>query len=76
MLGKNHFAKPNQHVLTSLHPILICRVTYCALVELLLLLYMLSDKKILDIVNGFGKPLVLIHFHGNTPSSQPYWGLF
>jgi hypothetical protein len=25
MLGQNHFAEPNGHVLTSLHPILICR---------------------------------------------------
>jgi hypothetical protein len=36
MLGQNHFAEPTQHVLTFLHPILICRVTYWALVELLL----------------------------------------
>jgi len=35
MLGENHFAKPNLYVLTFLHPILICRVTYQALVELL-----------------------------------------
>jgi hypothetical protein len=32
---KNHFAEPNWHVLTFLHPILICRVTYWARVELL-----------------------------------------
>jgi hypothetical protein len=36
MLGQNHFDKPNWHVLTSLHPILICKVTYWAPVELLL----------------------------------------
>jgi hypothetical protein len=36
MLCQNHFAEPNQHVLTSLHPILICRVTYWALLELVL----------------------------------------
>ncbi len=34
-LGQIHFAEPNQHVLTYLHPILIWRVTYWALVELL-----------------------------------------
>jgi hypothetical protein len=28
MLGQIHFAEPNWHVLTFLHPILICRVTY------------------------------------------------
>jgi hypothetical protein len=28
MLGQNHFAEPNQHVLSFVHPILICRVTY------------------------------------------------
>jgi len=26
--GQNHFAEPNKYVLTSLHPILIFRVTY------------------------------------------------
>jgi hypothetical protein len=26
--GQNHFAEPNRYVLTSLHPILIFRVTY------------------------------------------------
>jgi hypothetical protein len=26
--GQNHFAEPNRHVLTSLHPILICKVAY------------------------------------------------
>jgi hypothetical protein len=35
MLHQNHFAEPTQHVLTFLHPILICRITYWALVELL-----------------------------------------
>jgi hypothetical protein len=35
MLGENHFAKPNLYVLIFLHPILICRVTYQAPVELL-----------------------------------------
>jgi hypothetical protein len=35
MLGQNRFAEPNQHVLTFLHPILICRVTDWAPVELL-----------------------------------------
>jgi hypothetical protein len=28
MLCQNHFAEPNQHALTSLHPISICRVKY------------------------------------------------
>jgi hypothetical protein len=28
MLGQDHFAKPNQHVMTFLHPILNCRVAY------------------------------------------------
>jgi hypothetical protein len=28
MLGQNCFAEPNQPVLTFLHPILICKVTY------------------------------------------------
>jgi hypothetical protein len=28
MLDQNHFAEPNQHVLTFLHPILMCKVTY------------------------------------------------
>ncbi len=36
MLGQNRFAQPNQHVLTFLHPILICRVTDWAPVELLI----------------------------------------
>jgi hypothetical protein len=27
MLGQNHFSEPNQHVLTFLHPILVCRIT-------------------------------------------------
>jgi hypothetical protein len=35
MLDQNHFAKPNQHVLTFLHPILIGKITYWALVKLL-----------------------------------------
>jgi hypothetical protein len=35
MLHQNHFAYPNQHVLTFHNKILICRVTYWALVELL-----------------------------------------
>jgi hypothetical protein len=34
MLGQNHFAEPNRHVLTFLHPTLICRITYSALLEL------------------------------------------
>ncbi len=38
MLGQNHFAEPNWHVLNFLHPILICRVTYWAQVEFLLAL--------------------------------------
>jgi hypothetical protein len=29
-VGQNDFAEPNQHVLTFLHPILVCRVTYWA----------------------------------------------
>jgi hypothetical protein len=28
MLGQDQFAKPNQHVLTFVHPILNCRVAY------------------------------------------------
>jgi hypothetical protein len=28
MLGQNHFIEPNQHVLTFLHPILICRIAH------------------------------------------------
>jgi hypothetical protein len=28
MLGQNHFAELNQHVLTFPYPILICKVTY------------------------------------------------
>jgi hypothetical protein len=28
VLARNHLAEPNQHVLTFLHPILICRLTY------------------------------------------------
>jgi hypothetical protein len=28
MQGQNHFAKPNQHVLTFLHPIFFSRATY------------------------------------------------
>jgi hypothetical protein len=36
MLGQNHFAKPNWHVFTLLHPIFFCQATYWAPVELLL----------------------------------------
>jgi hypothetical protein len=39
MLGQNHFAEPNQHVLTFLHPILISWVTYWVPVELLLQMF-------------------------------------
>jgi hypothetical protein len=34
---ENHFAGPNSHVLTFLHPMLICKVTYSTPLELLLL---------------------------------------
>jgi hypothetical protein len=34
MLSQNHFAEPNRHVLTFLHPALIFRVTYSSPVEL------------------------------------------
>ncbi len=34
MLGQNHFAEPNWHALTFLHPILTCMVTYRALVAM------------------------------------------
>jgi hypothetical protein len=34
MLGQNHFAQPNWHVLTFLHPTFFCWATYQALVEL------------------------------------------
>ncbi|CAM6065207.1 unnamed protein product [Sphagnum tenellum] len=36
----------------------------------------LSDNKILDVVDGFGTAPVLMHHHGNTPSSEAYLGLF
>jgi hypothetical protein len=36
LLGQKHFAAPNQHVFTFLHPILIWRVTYCKQVVVLL----------------------------------------
>jgi hypothetical protein len=35
LLGQNYFTVLNQLVLTFLHPILICRVTYCAQLEML-----------------------------------------
>jgi hypothetical protein len=35
-LRQNQFPQPTQHVLTFLHPILICRVVYWALVEMIL----------------------------------------
>ncbi len=31
----NHFPKPNRHILTCLHPILLCRITYWAPLEML-----------------------------------------
>ncbi len=36
ILGQNHFAEPNRHVLTLLHPIFFCRATYRPPVELFL----------------------------------------
>jgi hypothetical protein len=36
MLSRNHFPDLNQHILTSLHPILLCGVTYWAPLEMLL----------------------------------------
>jgi hypothetical protein len=42
MLGSNHFAEPNQHVLTLLHLTLICRVAYWAHTDGVALTSMLS----------------------------------
>jgi hypothetical protein len=36
MQEKNQFPEPNQHLLTFLHPILMCRVTYWALMVMVL----------------------------------------
>jgi hypothetical protein len=34
MLSQNRFAEPNRHVLTFLHPILLCTITYLAPLEM------------------------------------------
>jgi hypothetical protein len=36
MRSQNHFSEPNQHRLNYLHPILLCRITYQALLGMLL----------------------------------------
>jgi hypothetical protein len=36
ILGQNHFSEPNQHIFTFLHLILLCRITYWAPLEMLL----------------------------------------
>jgi hypothetical protein len=36
MQSQNHFPEPNQHILTFLHSILLCRVTHWAALEMLL----------------------------------------
>jgi hypothetical protein len=47
MLGQNHFSEPIWHVLTFLHPILICRVTYWVPVELRLDLVVLFAELVI-----------------------------
>ncbi len=42
--AKNQFPEPNRHILTCLHPILLCRITYWALMEMLLVLGTLSSS--------------------------------
>jgi hypothetical protein len=36
VLSQNHFPEPNRHPLSFLHPILTCRITHWALLEMLL----------------------------------------
>jgi hypothetical protein len=33
-VNQNYFPEPNRHILTFLHPILLCRITYWASLEM------------------------------------------
>ncbi len=72
--GPKPFCWANQHVLTVLHPNLICRVTYWALVELLL--HSEVHRKILELhkeIHGCFEPIQLQKPTRTSPSSCPYY---
>ncbi len=54
MLRQNHFPEPNRHVLDFLHLISLCRVTYRALLEMLLELFLRCQRIWFTIVGEWG----------------------
>jgi hypothetical protein len=78
-LGQNHFAEPNQHVLTFLHPILIWRATYCKQVEVLLVstVFVSPNDSSLNSIGYKGvfvtqNILILIPFSRDGPTQEAH----
>jgi hypothetical protein len=77
LLGQNHFAEPNQHVLTFLHPIWIWRATYCKQLEVLLVspVFVLPNDSSLNILDYEGVFVaqnisMLVPFSRNGPNTR------
>ncbi len=68
MLGQNHFAHPNWHTLTFLYPILQCRATYWAPLEMLLEHLGISSSAQYGILQKcFSHPSLVILFFSTPP---------
>jgi hypothetical protein len=69
MLRQNHFPEPNRHVLDFLHLISLCRVTYRALLEMLLQLFLRCQRIWFTIVGewGMNEFFLIATNHGHIP---------